>query len=43
MSAEKTIGGLIAEGCLWLLFAVLVVPMLIALVVIHFSQKEGDE
>jgi len=42
VTAPKTITTLITEGCFWLLFAVMVIPMLIALVVIHAGQKEGE-
>jgi hypothetical protein len=43
MSTPKTIATLFTEGCFWLLFAVLVVPMLVAITLIHLGQKEGEE
>jgi hypothetical protein len=43
--STKTITEALKEGAMWLLFAVAVIPMTIALIVIHLGakEKEGEE
>lgn len=41
--STKTITEALKEGAMWLLFAVAVIPMTIALIVIHFGAKEKED